>query len=97
MGQYHIFHAVNPTFTEDKVQQRKYVGFVEAESEEMAYQKSQNFEELWNPTNPCRSTSVGDVIQGNDGFYLVKNFGFELLNDVSSNDHQFSAYEADNC
>ena len=96
MKQYHIYHATTPglRFTETKDQPREYVGFVEAENEQIAYQKSQNFELPWNPSNPCRSTSVGDVIQGDEGFFLVKGIGFELLDDVSPNDHALDSFES---
>ena len=69
MKQYHIFHATSPLrFTETEIQPRVYAGFVNANSIEEAFQKSQNggvyntpnswsSEALpWNPTNPCRST-----------------------------------------
>jgi hypothetical protein len=96
MKQYHIYHATSPglRFTEQKDQPREYVGFVEANSIEEAYQKSQNFELLWNPSNPCRSTSVGDVIQEDEGFFLVKGIGFELLDETSPNDHALNSFEA---
>lgn len=77
--QYHIHQVVNPTFSEDKVQIRRYAGFVEANSLEDAYLKSQNDERLWNPGVPCRSTSIGDVIQDDNGFHLVVSNGFEEL------------------
>ena len=78
--QYHIFHAVGPRkFTETSYQPREYAGFVEASSLEDAYTKSQNDENPWNPHNPCRSTSVGDVIQDDSGFYMVLGMGFRHL------------------
>lgn len=90
MKQYHIFHATSPLrFTETEIQPRQYVGFVEANSIEEAFKKSQNggiynstgnHEGLpWNPTNPCRSTSVGDVIQDDDKFFMVCGIGFKEL------------------
>ena len=42
-------------------------------------QFSQNFDEPWNPTAPCRSTSVGDIIQSDDDFFMVCGSGFQLL------------------
>lgn len=86
MPQYHIYHATSSKrFTEERVQPRSYVGFVETNTLYDAFVKSQNFDEHWNPTNPCRSTSVGDVIQGEgpegEGFYMVKGLGYELLSD----------------
>ena len=85
MKQYHIYHATTPglRFTETKDQPREYVGFVEAENEQIAYQKSQNFELPWNPTNPCRSTSVGDVIQGDEGFFLIKGKFIKYKNNTT--------------
>jgi hypothetical protein len=78
---YHIFHATGPDkFSEVEIQPREYVGFVEADSLEDAFIKSQNQENPWNPVNPCRSTSVGDVIQNDDGeFHMVLGVGFRLL------------------
>lgn len=80
MKQYLIFHATGKDrFQEIEDQPREYVGFVEANSLEMAYQKSQNHEWPWNTTNPCRSTSVGDVIALNDEYYMVSSIGFKKL------------------
>jgi hypothetical protein len=82
MQQYHIHHSteIGLRFTEEEVQPRIYVGFVEAESVADAFKKTQNLgESNWNPNNPQRSTSVGDVIQSNDGFFLVKGVGFKHL------------------
>jgi hypothetical protein len=78
--QYHIFQSVGPRrFTETDVQPREYAGFVEATSLEDAYAKSQNVDCDWNPHQPCRSTSVGDVIQDDTGFYMVLDKGFRHL------------------
>lgn len=77
--QYHIHQANPPLFTEDVHQYRDYVGFVEANSLEEAFRLSQNGEKPWNEAKPCRSTSVGDIIQAPDGFYMVKNIGFQKL------------------
>lgn len=77
--QYHIHQSNPPHFTEDVHQYRDYVGFVEANSVEEAFRLSQNGEKSWNATNPCRSTSVGDIIQAPDGFYMVKGIGFQKL------------------
>jgi len=84
MRQFHIHHSTGKDrFTEVKEQPREYAGYVEADSLQDAFIKSQNCLDGslvdWNKTNPCRSTSVGDVIQDGDDFYLVKNFGFEPL------------------
>lgn len=81
MNQYHIFHAIHTgvRFTETEIQPREYVGFVYANSLEEAYINSQNIDDEWNPENPCRSTSVGDVIQDNDKFFMVCGIGFKEL------------------
>lgn len=83
MQQYHIHHSVDriKMFTPEVNQKREYVGFVEAESLDDAFHKSQNLDRdiNWNPTNPKRSTSVGDIIQDNEGFYLVEDVGFRKL------------------
>ena len=81
MNHYHIYHSFGPRkFTETDVQSRVYVGFVEANSMEEAFEKSQNSETPWNPQYPCRSTSVGDVIQDEIGeFYMILSVGFRHL------------------
>ena len=80
MAQYHIHHATGQHRFEEVIKQpRVYAGFVEANSLEEAYMKAQNAEEAWNIVNPCRSTSVGDIIQDNEHFYMVKGTGFECL------------------
>lgn len=87
MEQYHIFHCTQPTYEEISVQPREYVGFVEAKSLEDAFIKSQNLtDEPWNPLRPCRSTSVGDVIQANNCFFMVLRSGFEPLTEPEEND-----------
>lgn len=86
MNQFHIYHSteVGKRFTETENQKRVYVGFIEANSLEEAFLKSQNgiLMETWNILNPCRSTSVGDVIQDDLGFYMVCNMGFKKLDDA---------------
>ena len=79
MKQFHIHHSKSLLPLEIDIQPREYAGFVEAESLDEAYSKSQNFSGPWNPTNPCRSTSVGDIIQDDDKFYMVCGIGFKLL------------------
>lgn len=79
MKQYHIHHCTNRLFKEVEKQPRKYAGIVEANSMEEAFQLSQNIEEPWNTVHPCRSTSVGDVIQEDDKLYMVCNVGFKEL------------------
>ena len=81
MSQYYIHQAEGEgKFTETVNQPRKYVGFVEADSLEEAFQKSQNGDQSnWNNIFPCRPTSVGDIIQGPYDFYMVTNSGFLKL------------------
>jgi hypothetical protein len=80
MKQYHIFHATSPLrFTETQIQPREYTGFVYANSIEHAFTLSQNDENVWNTANPCRSTSVGDIIQDGDKFFMVCGTGFKEL------------------
>lgn len=77
MKQYHIFHAVSPLrFTEIEIQPREYAGFVNANSLEEAFKLSQtDFNSDWD----TRSTSVGDVIQDDDKFFMVCGIGFKEL------------------
>ena len=77
MKQYHIFHTIiQSRFPERKIQARKYAGFVNANSLEEAFKLSQtDFNDDWD----TRSTSVGDIIQDHDKFYMVCGTGFEEL------------------
>jgi hypothetical protein len=86
--QYHIFHSTEKEhmFTEEEKQTRVYAGFVMANSLSEAFALSQNETDeeghhvSWNDTDKSvRSTSVGDIIQDDDGFYLVLNTGFKFL------------------
>lgn len=79
MKEYHILHAVLPSYTDEPQQERKHVGSVVAASLEEAFIKSQNLERHWNKHKPCRSTSVGDVIQDGDVDYVVSGVGFNIL------------------
>ena len=80
MKQYHIFHATHPglRFTETEIQPRQYVGFVEANSLEKAFEYAQNDHVDW-AMNEVRSTSVGDIIQDDDKFFMVCGMGFKEL------------------
>ena len=73
-----IWHCINPKFTEEVFQLREVVGSVEATTINEAFFYSQNIDDSW-LNSDIRSTSVGDVIQDREKFYLVKNIGFELL------------------
>ena len=91
MTKYHIHHATGVyAFKEVEDQPREHVGFVKADSLEDAFKLSQNDRrtngeeeqlnnDVWNPAHPCRSTSVGDVIQDNDKFFMVCGTGFKEL------------------
>lgn len=79
--QFHIHHAINPTFDETEVQLRKYVGYVYAESLNEAFVLSQTENRDWQK-NEVRSTSVGDVIQ-DDKLFLVKSVGFKELTAIT--------------
>lgn len=79
MKEFHILQAVVPTFDEEPDQYRKPVGVVKATSIEEAYAKTQNLDRHWNYNKPCRSTSVGDVIQVDDQNFLVTNVGFKQI------------------
>ncbi len=83
MKKFQIHHAIGENrFTETVLQVRTYAGYVEAETLEQAYQKAQNTEDYWNKTNPCRSTSIGDLIQDGDKSYLVCNIGFKDMEEL---------------
>lgn len=89
-----IYHSYGPDrFEEVEDQPRKQVAEIDAENLEDAYKKSQNIDETWNPKNPCRSTSVGDVLEIPEGFYMVCNTGFKLLDKLSQNDSELLALE----
>ena len=80
MKQFHIYHTTGKDrFSEVLNQPRVYAGYVDAQSLEEAFRLSQNDDEPWNPYNPCRSTSVGDVIHGDEAFYMVAGTGFTEL------------------
>ena len=92
--QYHIFHTTEAesSFTETEVQPRKYVGYVEASSLEKAFEYAQNDHVDW-AMNEVRSTSVGDVIQSDEGFYMVCGIGFKLLDAMSKNESDLNSLE----
>lgn len=97
MKKFNIYHAINPTFEAIEDQPRRMAGSVWAESLEKAFKASQNFENHWNTAEPCRSTSVGDVIEAEEGFYMVcgagYGTGFHLLDKMSKNDSDLSCLE----
>jgi hypothetical protein len=81
LKQYHVYHAINKQyrFTETEKQPREYAGFVLAKNMEEAFKLSQNdFSPEWQKYG-VRSTSVGDIIQDDYGFYMVCGTGFKLL------------------
>lgn len=97
MKVYNIYHAIPgpDQFSETEDQQRLYAGHVVANSLQMAYELSQNMEAPWNYHNPCRSTSVGDVIEYDGQFHMVCNWGFrkleEPVDEFHSDIHDYSA------
>lgn len=44
-----------------------------------AYEQSQNIDSPWNPATPCRSTSVGDILEEDGEFWIVAPHGFDKL------------------
>ena len=95
MAQFHIYHSTGEDrFQEVENQPRIYAGFVEANSLEKAFIQSQNDENVWNTANPCRSTSVGDVIESDEGFYMVCGMGFRLLDVMSKNESNLNSLES---
>ena len=79
MKVFHIFLAIKPLFEEVENQQRVFAGVVEADDLEQAFAKSQNSVRYWNRSKPCRSVSVGDVIEENGNMHMVCNFGFKKI------------------
>lgn len=77
MNMYIIYHSVSLLrFTEVEIQPREYAGYVYATSLEGAFKESQSD---FNPDWDKRSTSVGDVIQEHDKFFMVCGKGFKEL------------------
>jgi len=78
---FHIYHSMNKKymFSEHEHQPREYIGYVMAKDIDDAFVKSQNdFGEEYREYKK-RSTSVGDLIQDDYGFYMVCNIGFKLI------------------
>lgn len=98
MTQFHIYLSTGKDkFQEVENQSREYVGYVKAESLEKALEYAQNGHvdsagDNWD-INEVRSTSVGDVIEADDGFYMVCSMGFKLLDKTSKNDAELNALE----
>lgn len=79
MKQYHIYHSTGINkFEEVEIQPRAYAGFVTADSLEKAFEYAQNDHVDW-AMNEVRSTSVGDIIQDHDRFFMVCGIGFKEL------------------
>lgn len=77
-----IWHTTGPDrFLEIKNQPRILAGSMDVHTLTDAFTRSQNFDDHWNPNHPCRSTSVGDVIQNDEGYFMVAGFGFTKLTD----------------
>jgi len=82
MRQFKIYHATGTNrFQEVEKQPRVLAGTIEADSLQGAFVKTQNFNESWNKENPCRSTSVGDVIESDEGYFMVCGLGFKPVNE----------------
>jgi hypothetical protein len=79
MMQFEIYHVTNPKFKDAPIQDRKHVGSVTADTLEEAFVLSQNFMNPWNKDQPCRSTSVGDVIERAGVKYVVCGNGFKQI------------------
>lgn len=81
LRQFHIHHSTEAgkRFEEIDIQPREYAGFVYATCVEDAFKLSQNDCNEWLENNQ-RSTSVGDVIQDDDKFFMVLGVGFKELN-----------------
>lgn len=78
---YTIYHATGEhRFSEVEKQPRILAGKVSAHSINGAFASSQNLDfEPWNRENPCRSTSVGDVIVSGDEVVMVAGLGFKKM------------------
>ncbi len=59
-----------------------HVATLDVSSLEDAYIATQNTDEPWQPETFARSTSVGDVMEKDQQFYVVDNCGFEPLKEV---------------
>jgi len=97
MEKFNIYHSTGINkFKEVENQPRIYVGFVKADSVEEVFMLSQNEGDgdVWNAVNPCRSTSVGDVIESDEGFYMVCGMGFRLLDVMSKNESNLNSLES---
>ena len=91
---HNIYHSLDyDRYSEEETQNRQYVGSIDAESLEDAFKKTQNLNGIWNESKPCRSTSIGDVIENKEGFYLVLSMGFKLLDQMSQNESELNSLE----
>lgn len=94
MRDFKIYHSIGKDrFQEIEDQYREYVGFVEADSLEKAFEYAQNDHIDW-AMNEVRSTSVGDVIESDEGFYMVCGMGFRLLDVMSKNESNLNSLES---
>lgn len=46
---------------------------------DIAYHQTQNLDAPWNPDNPCRSVSVGDILKIGTEEWIVAPLGFDRL------------------
>jgi hypothetical protein len=92
---YTIWHCTTEQrFTEVEEQPRRRIASVNADSLQEAFDNSQNNNDAWFVGANTRSTSVGDVIECDEGFYMVCALGFKLLDVMSKNESELNAAEA---
>lgn len=81
LSMFHIYHCIEKQymFTDRERQTRKYVGSVMAKDLDDAFRMAQNdFNEDYRKYK-VRSTSIGDLIQDDYGFYMITGIGMKLL------------------
>lgn len=94
LKEYRVYHSTSEhRFTEVEEQRRVFVGTVKAENLEEAFRKSQNDLDTYWSNIGVRSTSVGDVLESDEGFYLVIGTGFKLLDVMSKNESEQNSIE----
>lgn len=91
---FRVWFATGPDrFTDKLDQQREVVGYVEANSLEHAFMQTQNIGRNWCEDKPLRSSSVGDVFESDQGFFMINGTGFTLLETMSKNESEQSSFE----
>lgn len=79
---YKIYHKTSETNFD-------MVGEVEATTLQEAFQLSNNIFDNWNKEKPCRSTSIGDVIEVEGVSYEVQPIGFTMLEAIDISNEEF--------